>query len=216
MAKTLDETREPEARLASIHECLLRESAISAEVAAARGYRTVWERRGLARLGFKDYQQRVPALLIPLYDVFGEPAGYQARPDSPRLRASKPLKYENPAGQRGAIDCNPLVRDSMKDPSIPLWVTEGVRKADSAISHGLVCVSLQGVYGWRGTNSVGGKLALPDWEGVALNQRMIFLAFDSDAWTKTPVYQALSRLKAFLEARKARVLVTSFNHEVPG
>jgi putative DNA primase/helicase len=64
---------------------------------------------------------------------------------------------------------------------------------------------LLGVWNWRGTNEHGGKVALPDWESIALNDRVVYIAFDSDVMTKPPVAQALERLKAFLESRRSHV-----------
>jgi hypothetical protein len=70
-----------------------------------------------------------------------------------------------------------------------------------------VCaVALLGVWNWRGTNERGGKAALSDWESVALNDRRVLLAFDSDALVKRSVHQALERLAGFLEGRGAVVL----------
>ena len=91
------------------------------------------------------------------------------------------------------------------DPSVDLWVTEGSRKADAAVSAGLCCIALTGVWNWRGTNDDGGKVALADWESIALNDRRIVLAFDSDSTSKVSVYDALSRLAAFLTSRGADV-----------
>ena len=34
------------------------------------------------------------------------------------------------------------------------------RKVDAAVSHGLCCIGVPGVWGWRGTNAKGGKAAL--------------------------------------------------------
>ncbi len=48
------------------HEKRIRESAVSAEVAAERGYRTVTKAAELERLGFGTAQRRVPALLVPV------------------------------------------------------------------------------------------------------------------------------------------------------
>ena len=94
---------------------------------------------------------------------------------------------------------------AIADPTIPLWVTEGARKADAAVSAGLDCVSLGGVWNWRGTNGQGGKTALPDWEMVALNGRVLHLCFDSDVVTKAEVAKALQRFTAFLEYKRATV-----------
>ena len=90
---------------------------------------------------------------------------------------------------------------------MPLFITEGARKADAAVSQGACCVALLGVWNFRGTNEYGGKVALPDWESVALNGRDVHVVFDSDVMLKVGVHAALARLKPFLESRSARVSV---------
>jgi len=183
------------------HAALLTASAISDEVAKARGYRSVTDKAELRSLGFSANQARVPALLIPVWDVNGKIALYQARPDEPRVANGKAVKYETLVGSRMTIDVPPAVRHQLGDPSIPLWITEGIRKADAAVSAGLCCIGLLGVWNWRGRNEHGGKVALADWESIALNGREVFIAFDSDVMTKPEVAQALERLKAFLESQ---------------
>jgi hypothetical protein len=185
---------------------LLTASAISDIVARARGYRSVTTGTELLELGFSARQARVPALLIPVWGVGGEISLYQTRPDTPRIDPrGKVVKYETVAGARMVLDVHPMVRDQLVDPAIPLWITEGVRKGDAAVSRGLCCIALLGVWNWRGTNTLGGKVALADWESIALNNRRTYVAFDSDVMTKPDVRAALARLKAFLESRGARV-----------
>ncbi|MEZ4521156.1 MAG: DUF3854 domain-containing protein [Thermomicrobiales bacterium] len=86
-----------------------------------------------------------------------------------------------------------------------LWITEGSKKVDAAISRGLVCIGVVGVYGWRGTNDAGGKTALSDLEYIAWNDRKVYLAFDSDVMEKREVHQALERFAALLAGRGAKV-----------
>jgi len=155
------------------HVELLEKSAITPKVAKARGYRSVNSKAELDRLGFSSAQQLVPGLLIPIHNVAGEIANYQLRPDEPRIRDGKPVKYETPAGSRMVLDIPPLARKWLKDPKEPLFITEGARKADAAISKGLCCIALLGVWNWRGRNEYGGKAVLPDWESVPLNGREI-------------------------------------------
>jgi hypothetical protein len=180
-------------------------SAISPEVIAARGYRTITAKAELRRLGFSDIQSRVPTLLLPVWGVQAEVMLYQSRPDAPRIRDSKPIKYETPAGSHMALDVPPVVRVKLADPQAPLFITEGVKKADALASQGCCAVALLGVWNWRGTNEQGGKLALPDWDLIALNGRRVYICFDSDVMLKPQVYQALARLKDFLESRGATV-----------
>jgi hypothetical protein len=59
----------------------------------------------LERYGFSPAQRRAPALVIPLHDVFGEIAGYQIRPDDPRVLNGRTMKYESRLGQKMASMC---------------------------------------------------------------------------------------------------------------
>jgi hypothetical protein len=190
------------------HAALLAASGISDDVAEARGYRSVTTKAELMRLGFSASQRRVPALLIPVRGVAGEIVNYQVRPDDPRVDGrGKVIKYETVAGSRMVIDVHPAARERLADPAIPLWITEGVRKGDAAVSAGLCCIALLGVWNWRGTNEHGGKIALADFESIALNAREVYIAFDSDIVTKPEVRLALERLRAFLESRDAHVRI---------
>jgi hypothetical protein len=189
------------------HAQLLLDSGITPAVAQARGYQSVTTKAALKRLGFTESQCLVPALLIPSWGLTGEVALYQARPDTPRLRQGKLVKYETPPGTQMALDVPPSARPWLGDPGRPLFITEGARKADAGVSQGLCTIDLLGVWNWRGTNVYGGKVALPDWESVALNGRPTYIVFDSDVMAKVEVYAALARLKPFLEQRGAQVQV---------
>jgi hypothetical protein len=199
------------------HEQMLAESAIAPEVAAARGYRSVTDPAELRALGFADYQARVPALLVPGRDVHGQNGRYQIRPDNPRRNdRGKDIKYEAAAGSRPWIDVPPAVQPHLGDPTVPLVITEGAKKADAAVSAGLMCISLPGVYGWRGTNEHGGKVALPDWESIALNNRPSLIIYDSDAATKPEVREAEARLARFLTSRGAKVRIVRLPPKADG
>jgi hypothetical protein len=194
------------AHLATQHRQKLHASAIAPFVALARGYRTITTRADRARLGFSEAQRRVPALLLPVWGVGGEVANYQLRPDEPRInRQGKSVKYELPRGSQMLLDAHPLIRERLGDPAVPLWITEGIPKADAAISAGLCCLALLGVWNWRGTNGLGGTTALGDWEVVALKGRQAYIAFDSDVMTKREVHAALGRLGQFLTSRGVQV-----------
>jgi hypothetical protein len=187
------------------HAALLEASAISPEVAKDRGYVSVDTKKRLEAPGFKDYQRRVPGLLIPLRRADGSVWGHQFRPDKPRSSKDRVIKYETPAGQPNGLDVPLRARDALADPAVTLFITEGSRKADAAVTAGLACVSLSGVWAWRGTNGQGGKRALADWHDVSLNGRRVVLAFDSDAAVKESVGLALAELAGYLTSKGARV-----------
>ncbi len=189
------------------HRALLEASGITREVADARGYRSVDVKARLAKYGFGPAQRLVPGLLIPVRGLDGRVVLHQFRPDEPRSKDGKPVKYETPSGARMVIDVPPMAKPWIDDPARPLWITEGARKADAAVVQGLCCVALLGVWSWRGTNGKGGKVALPDWESIALNDRDVYLVFDSDIVHKKAVQAALARLRSFLQGRGATVRV---------
>jgi len=135
---------------------LKEESGISDAVIKARGYTSVNEPNRLKELGFSPRQCRA-GLLIPIWTTDGQNSLNILRPDNPRIientnkknhdgtHPNKIIKYEFPKGQSMRIDCPPLCREKLADPSIPLWITEGVKKADCLASHDLCAIALLGV-----------------------------------------------------------------------
>jgi hypothetical protein len=189
--------------LAEQHEkMLLEESGISPEVIEARGYSTVDTKSELKSLGFSERQCNKPGLLIPVYSPTGDIATYQFRPDEPRIdKKGRPVKYETPSGSRMVLDVHPFAREMLGNPSVPLFIAEGIKKGDSLVSRGQCTVALLGVWNWRGRNDDGGLTALAEWDYVALNDREVYIVFDSDVMLKPQVHKAMVRLKAFLESR---------------
>ncbi|HEY8598325.1 MAG TPA: DUF3854 domain-containing protein, partial [Thermomicrobiales bacterium] len=105
-----------------------------------------------------------------------------------------------------ALDIPPRARQHVGDPTTPMILTEGVKKADSAVSNGFpFAVALLGVWNWLGTNDDGGKVVLAEFDQIALNDREVNLVFDSDVMAKRSVYAALRRIAGFLQYKGARV-----------
>src|SRR3954447_2267352 len=92
---------------------LVEESGILEEVIEARGYRTIEKKVELESLGFSKPQRNVPGLLIPAYSPNGEIATYQYRPDEPRIKDGKPVKYETPSGSHMVLDVHPFAREML-------------------------------------------------------------------------------------------------------
>jgi putative DNA primase/helicase len=181
-------------------------SAITPTLVHQRGYQSLPQPEDLIDRGFSKAQAKTaPALGIPLWDVHGQRHGWQIRPDCPRqMKDDKVFKYEMPRGDHLILDVHPSVQPHLGDPTVELWITEGVKKGDALASQGLCTIALiGGVWGFRGTNEHGGKVILQDWEYVALNGRLVYVAFDSDLATKPNVLAALKALWRFLRAREA-------------
>ncbi len=190
---------------------LLKESGISAEMVAERGYYTAKTKTELARLGFSERQRRTPALVIPMYSPAGKLITHQIRPDAPRANGEgKLIKYETPAGSQVRLDVHPSQTERMRDASVPLWITEGVKKADSLVSRGQCTVALQGVWCWQ-----SGGVPLREWEDIKLWGRSVYVVFDSDVMTNPKVQAALEGLVGFLRGRGARVRV-AYLPDAPG
>jgi hypothetical protein len=181
---------------------LIEASGITPQVAKVRGYYSATHKRQLARLGFADYQQLTPALVIPIYNANGKITTYQARPHQPRHdKNGKAIKYETPSGSSVVIDVPPSSRPQIGDRNIPLHITEGIRKADCATSRGLCCIALMGVASWRG---------IEKWQGITLERRRVYLDFDSDVMSKEPVQRELRQLHQWLTDCKAEVQIIYF------
>jgi len=189
------------------HRAQLAASGIAPAVIAERGYFSATRIAELKRFGFGEVQCNVPALGIPIYGPDGKVVLYQSKPDAPRIasKTGKPIKYETPSKARMALDIPPRVRQAAGDPTTPMLVTEGVKKGDSAVSSGcLFVVSLLGVWNWLGTNDDGGKVALAEFDQIALNGRPTYLVFDSDVMRKHATYAALKRIDGYLAYKGTR------------
>ena len=188
------------------HARLLEESGIDPAVARKRGYRSVTTKAELERLGFGRSQRGVPALLVPVWDVWGEVATYQTRPDMPRVgRDGRTVKYETPAGTRMVVDVPPRARQWLGDPGLPLFVIEGARKADAAVSRACA-VSPFSVSGTSAAAaSTGARQRSPTGSRSPSTTAATSMPSDSDVMTKPGVWAALDRLKELLERRGATV-----------
>ena len=214
--------------LLDFHAHQLRASAIADDVAAERGYSSVSRpstgdqspKDKLKRLGIpawaRDEDARFPGLLIPVHGAKGGRVSWQYKPDRPPgdPKTGKPRKYANEQGHANVIDVHPRhtrTRDmggsvtripAIQDVSEPLWITEGIKKADALTSRGYCAMALYGVFNWR--SSLG---TLGDWEDIELKGRLIVICFDADARDNANVARAMARLGKWLESRRAAQVV---------
>jgi P4 family phage/plasmid primase-like protien len=194
--------------LSEVHLAELNGSCVDRNHIAARGYRTLSgtddERAGLKEIRIPRWAHRddsaYPGLLIPMYRVTGERIGYQWKPAVPQeAPGGKREKYASQAGTPNRLDVPPLCSDAVRDPSNPLWITEGVKKADCLASRGKAALTLTGVFNWR--SKMG---TLGDWEDIPIQGRDVVVCFDSDARDKRPVMMAMRRLGMWLESKGAQ------------
>jgi P4 family phage/plasmid primase-like protien len=191
------------------HARELAESEISDAVAAARGYRTLYGGEDdlvllkdlkIPRWAWRE-EVAFPGILMPMYRVTGEEIGAQWKPAVPQETPNGKLqKYASQAGVPNRLDVPPTVSDAVRDPSVPLWITEGVKKADCLASLNKAVLTLTGVFNWR--SKLG---TLGDWEDIPLQGRVVVICFDSDANDKRNVLSAMQRLGRWLESKGSRV-----------
>jgi hypothetical protein len=196
---------------------LTKGSGIAQEVIAERGYRSILPPGGYSELkpyGFTKAQANLPGLLLPLWTTDGKNGPMVYRPDVARQdRNGKPIKYELPKRASVRLDCPPRCQPKLADPSIPLWITEGQKKADALATHDLCAIALLGVWNFKGKNSFSGTTVLADFDVVAWNGREVRLVFDSDVMTKPQVRLALDRLTEILQRKGAQVRVVYLPQE---
>jgi hypothetical protein len=161
--------------------------AVALDVVAERGVFSYPTKSAVQKLGF-GARTPAPGFAVPLWPVVGEWEGYQVRPDHPRTNGEgKTLKFEVPHRFKVRVDVHPRVRPLLADLSRPLWITEGVAKADALVTAGAAAVALLGVWMFKGD-------ALADLEWLHLKGRQVFIAFDSDVMLKKEVHGALAGL----------------------
>lgn len=200
----------PEMTLTPAHEALLIASAINEDVAAERGYWSATRpehAQFLRELELESLADSMPGLIVPTYNYKREKVTYQLRLDYPvKMAKGGTLRYKSPRKdeRRTFFDIHPRNADKLAG-NEPLWITEGVRKADAATSKGLCCIALMGVDMWQSKDVKDRPAALPEWSFVNLKGRDVFLAFDSDVMTNPKVQAALTRLRTYLTGRHAIV-----------
>lgn len=204
----------PFAGLLDAHYDHLKSSAISDQVIVSRGYvsvggLSVWQALGAPPL---SRGAKVDGIGFPIYRLGKSPPhSWVMRPDKPRAPKGKTIKYECAPSVPNCFDVLPQYHAALGDPNIPIWITEGAKKADalaSAYGAAIVPINENGVWGFRSTNPMGGKAVISDFDEIAWNGRRVVLAFDSDVVRKPQVMAALRRLGAIIQTRgAAEVLV---------
>lgn len=213
--------------LTEAHRAQLAESALSQEIIEARGYQSVFGPTTIKEREHRFSKAQMPiksgGLLIPSYRLGNpQPYAYVLRRDKPRSNSKgKPVKYEWPKNVPAIMDVLPLYRRGLRDSSIPIWITEGAKKADAlaaAFGDKIVPVNLNGVYGWRTRTDALHKAtaSLSDLDEVPWQGREVVVAFDSDLRFNRNVRDGVTRLARVLSSRGAKVLMLVLPQEKDG
>ena len=126
----------------------------------ARGYETITDPRRLAELKIvKAARDASPVCSSRCCVTTAPPGAGSTGPTSAAARQASRSSTRHRGSSATASTSRPASRDMLGDPSVPLWITEGCKKADCGAHYQLCIVALSGVWNWRGTNDIGGKIA---------------------------------------------------------
>ena len=178
----------------------------------------------------KTARDMSPCLAFPFFDTDGKPVTWlpaevredvipkpfiRLKPDKPRKRAGKPVKYESPLGSGNHIYIPPGTGPLLSDATKELLIVEGEKKALAGTQDGIPTIGLSGVWNWamkrpkdpttgRGT---GPRKLIDDLERIQWEGRKVTIVFDSDlkdkpevAWARWHLAQALGKRGADVRA----------------
>lgn len=151
------------------------------------------------------------AFQIPYFDIHGQPNRFYRLKLMPAI--SDPnghkIKYWQPADTAPHLYLAPLLpwEAIATDPTWPLYLIEGEKKAAAGIQSGLTCAGIGGVWAWRGVLENGDKLTLPQLDEFRWTNRAVRLLPDSDVWraSKEQALRGFFALGKELQARGAQV-----------
>lgn len=146
-----------------------------------------------------------PGVAIPFTDPLHPQKlrGTRFRLDYPAEIQGKPAKYISPKGAANLIYFPPECSELLHDISVPAFITEGEFKTLTAWQHGLFCIGLVGVWGWKQKGTDGQSQAIPDMDLITWKGRQVVIVFDSDVTTNPNVLKARHALSKELYRRGA-------------
>jgi hypothetical protein len=123
----------------------------------------------------------------------------------------KTAKYWQEPGTAPRLYFPPLTdwQALASDSGLPLWVTEGEKKAACLTQHGHACIGIAGVWCWRERLDTGQILTVPELELFTWKGRRVEMVPDSDVWRKEK-QSALSGFYALAVELTARGAAVDF------
>src|SRR5215213_10415373 len=183
--------------LSDLHQGILYDdSGIDPPVEAERG--TFTASRGKDVPQDHGWLPQKPGIVFPVHTLDGG-IFYRLRPDNP----GRFPKYMQPKGHPNRLDVHPRQHERIKQPGGMRYVTEGERKVDAGVSHGLLMVGISGV--WNGQKD---KELIPDWHLLPLEGEGYSITFDSDIACNPNVQMAADRQARLLREAGAEVFIT--------
>lgn len=136
------------------------------------------------------------AYRLPYFDRDGHPIDFERWRLFPPIRTADghTRKYHQPVGSAPHLYLPPLLdwRTVATDPTAPIVITEGEKKAAAGCQEGLPVVGIAGVWCWRMKLEDGERLVLPELDLWAWKGRRVEIVPDSDAWRPNKMLQVLA------------------------
>lgn len=186
----------------------------------------------------------VKGFVLPYFGLDREPLKFYRVKVLESLNGHKPPKYMQPKAAGNHLYLPPLLHDLYpgwdKDPTLPLFITEGEKKALAAVQAGVPCVAVGGVYSWRthihtiergvvrvedkasarvihlddrGEKAYRAEVA-PELDAIEWAGRDVYLIFDSDATSNPEVQRAAFELANWLGERGSQSFQISLAERV--
>jgi Domain of unknown function (DUF3854) len=196
----------------------LRKSGLSDATIIEAGLHTA-EAGDLARLlGLRRAREVRHALVFP-YDVASDRALSRTDEAFVRCKLFPPvsdgqghtIRYHQRPGTPPRLYLPARARATLADPTVPLLITEGEKKALKADQEGLACLAIGGLWTWR----AGGQ-PIADLDRIDWCNRETLIVPDSDVWTRPDLLQPVFALGKELEGRAAKVAVVKLPSAADG
>jgi Domain of unknown function (DUF3854) len=193
--------------LAPAHRADLEKSNITDASRIAQGIRSVPPSDFDRLLGFHVPTAAQSLMLIPYPDPDG---GYV---DMFQVKLFPALedgdghvvtKYLQPRGSAPRLYFVRSVLSAVMDPTVPLYLVEGAKKAIAAAQLGLAAIGFNGIQGWHVR---GSRALLEDFARLPLRGRPVKVMADGDVRTNPAVERGAGDLAEAIEARGARARV---------
>jgi len=142
-------------------------------------------------------------LVIPFRNLDGSLDTFsRVKPDRPRWKDGKPVKYEQPQGKSPKAYFTWQAIEAARTPGAMLAITEGEKKSLAVSQAGCPCIGLCGIWSWpkpkKDTPEDSDRQLIADLAGIAWAGRIVLIIFDTDSRRNPDVNHAAAELARVL------------------
>lgn len=197
------------AKFKKSHVLDLRKSGLNNKMILAMGVYSVTAAGLAAELG-RLMKGVVSALMIPYPPIKGTKVTFKRAKLFPPVlnQRGHKMRYAQAKASGVHLYVLPAVAAVLNDPTVPLYWTEGEKKAAKATQEGFYCVGLGGLWNWLKKGTAEG---IAEIDAINHVDREEFIVPDSDVWTRPDLLRAVYALGKELEDRGATVRVVMLN-----